>query len=65
MLVCSVLRIQVFMKQSHREVVKCPREFAQHGLNTIRSRHTCAHRVDELLAIDAELRHPATREVAV
>jgi spore maturation protein CgeB len=26
------------------------------GLETIRSRHTCAHRVDELLAIDAELR---------
>jgi spore maturation protein CgeB len=25
------------------------------GLETIRSRHTCAHRVDELLAIDAEL----------
>jgi spore maturation protein CgeB len=26
------------------------------GLETIRARHTCAHRVDELLAIDAELR---------
>jgi spore maturation protein CgeB len=28
---------------------------AQHGLRTIRTRHTCAHRVDELLAIAAEL----------
>ena len=27
----------------------------QHGLRTIRSRHTCAHRVDELLAIVASL----------
>jgi spore maturation protein CgeB len=26
-----------------------------HGLHTIRSRHTCAHRVDELLAIVADL----------
>jgi spore maturation protein CgeB len=29
--------------------------FAEHGLATIRARHTCAHRVDELLAICAEL----------
>jgi spore maturation protein CgeB len=28
---------------------------ASHGLETIRARHTCAHRVDELLAICAEL----------
>jgi len=28
----------------------------QSGLETIRARHTCGHRVDELLAIDAELR---------
>jgi spore maturation protein CgeB len=27
------------------------RALARHGLSTIRSRHTCAHRVDELLAI--------------
>jgi spore maturation protein CgeB len=27
----------------------------EHGLETIRARHTCAHRVDELLAIQAEL----------
>jgi spore maturation protein CgeB len=28
---------------------------AQHGLRTIHTRHTCAHRVDELLAVAAEL----------
>lgn len=32
------------------------RELAEHGLATIRSRHTCAHRVDELLAIYEEVR---------
>jgi spore maturation protein CgeB len=31
------------------------RALAEHGLGTIRSRHTCAHRVDELLAIHAAL----------
>ncbi len=30
-------------------------EIARHGLATIRARHTCAHRVDELLAIYDEL----------
>jgi spore maturation protein CgeB len=30
-------------------------ELAEHGLKTILRRHTCAHRVDELLAIYAEL----------
>jgi spore maturation protein CgeB len=30
-------------------------EIAAHGLATIRARHTCAHRVDELLAIYREL----------
>jgi spore maturation protein CgeB len=30
-----------------------------HGLKTILSRHTCAHRVDELLAIVDEIRHEA------
>jgi spore maturation protein CgeB len=33
------------------------------GLETIRARHTCAHRVDELLAIDAELRGSRRLEV--
>ena len=30
----------------------------QHGLETIRARHTCAHRADELLAVLAVLRSP-------
>ncbi|ULB10534.1 glycosyltransferase [Cereibacter azotoformans] len=38
---------------------------AEHGLATIRSRHTCRHRVDELLAIVNRLGFPAaTAEVA-
>lgn len=32
------------------------REIAGHGLSTIHARHTCAHRVDELLGIYSELR---------
>jgi spore maturation protein CgeB len=39
------------------------RELADHGRRTVLARHTCAHRVDELLAIDAELR--AGKAVAV
>ena len=31
-------------------------ELAKNGLETIRSRHTCAHRVDELMAIVSELK---------
>jgi len=31
------------------------RHLAQHGRRTILARHTCAHRVDELLAVAAEL----------
>ena len=31
------------------------RALSEHGLRTIRARHTCAHRVDELLGIYAEL----------
>jgi spore maturation protein CgeB len=34
------------------------------GLETIRARHTCAHRVDDLLAIDTELRGMPLEEVA-
>jgi len=33
---------------------------AAHGLATIRARHTCAHRVDELLAILSSLDAPIT-----
>ena len=43
----------------HLRAVLSDRELAaglaRNGLETIRSRHTCAHRVDELLAIAAEL----------
>jgi spore maturation protein CgeB len=31
------------------------RELAEHGLRTVQERHTCAHRVDELLGIYGEL----------
>jgi spore maturation protein CgeB len=37
-----------------REVLSNPtlaRSLAEQGLETIRSRHTCAHRVDQLLSI--------------
>jgi spore maturation protein CgeB len=42
------------------------RSLAERGLETIRARHTCAHRVDELLAIVDELRptEPQAREAA-
>ena len=46
------------MKQLIRKVLSHPSfasDLATHGLNTITERHTCAHRVDELLAIYAEL----------
>jgi spore maturation protein CgeB len=36
---------------------------ADQARRTILARHTCAHRVDELLAIDAELRQTAAKEV--
>jgi len=36
---------------------------ARHGLATIRARHTCAHRVDELMAIVQQLNGEPTREV--
>jgi spore maturation protein CgeB len=55
------------MREAMRAIVEYP-ELAERlrasGLETIRSRHTCAHRVDELLAIDAELRGEAVTEVA-
>ena len=35
---------------------------ARHGLGTIRARHTCAHRVDELLDIVASLTSTSTEE---
>jgi spore maturation protein CgeB len=45
-----------------RAVLRDPglaRELARSGLARIRSRHTCAHRVDELMAIHAALAQPA------
>lgn len=47
------------MKRRLRDVLGDPdlaRHLSEHGRRTILERHTCAHRVDELLAIDAELR---------
>lgn len=47
------------MQQNLRELLHEPdlrESLAANGLETIRKRHTCAHRVDELLAIDAQLR---------
>jgi spore maturation protein CgeB len=34
---------------------KMARDFSEHGLQTILARHTCAHRVDELMSIVSEL----------
>lgn len=36
----------------------CARALREHGLRTIRARHTCAHRVDELLDVVARLGAP-------
>jgi spore maturation protein CgeB len=47
------------MKRRLRDVLNDPdlaRHLSERGRRTILERHTCAHRVDELLAIDAELR---------
>ena len=46
------------MRRQLRRVLDDPalaRELAEHGRRTILARHTCAHRVDELLDIAAEL----------
>jgi spore maturation protein CgeB len=54
------------MKKTLRALAGSPakrKALADHGLATIRRRHTCAHRVDELLAIHAEVR-TAQRPVA-
>jgi spore maturation protein CgeB len=47
------------MRQALRAVLNesgLAEELAAHGLRTIRERHTCGHRVDELLAICASIR---------
>jgi spore maturation protein CgeB len=40
------------------------RRLAAHGLKTIRARHTCSHRVDELLAIHARIRAELDQKVS-
>ena len=40
-------------------------ELSSHSFQTIRARHTCAHRVDELLAIYSDLKHPKGNTVTV
>ncbi len=58
------------MRRQLQELLANPeqaRELAAHGLATIRARHTCAHRVDELLEIAAELGlepTPSTTQIA-
>jgi len=39
-------------------------DLAKHGLETIQQRHTCAHRVDELLAIYEQVGNESKRMVA-
>ena len=55
------------MRVHMRSIVADPelrREVAAAGLRTVRSRHTCAHRVDELLAIHARLAGTLVEEPA-
>ncbi|MDB5315879.1 MAG: glycosyltransferase [Rhodospirillales bacterium] len=52
-------------KRHLRDLVGDPelrRRLAKNGLATIRARHSCAHRVDELMAIHAGLRMPVAQE---
>jgi spore maturation protein CgeB len=53
------------MREQLRAVLNDPelaRSLADHGLRTILARHTCAHRVDELLAVYSELQGTAQTE---
>jgi spore maturation protein CgeB len=55
------------MREAMQAILEFPELAAKlraSGLETIRARHTCAHRVDELLAIDDELQGAAEMEVA-
>jgi spore maturation protein CgeB len=47
-----------------REDAELRRSLVDSGLETIRSRHTCAHRADELLGIVGRLAAPVFRNVA-
>jgi spore maturation protein CgeB len=40
------------------------RRMAEHGLATIRARHTCAHRVDELLQVYEDVIAPVREVIA-
>jgi spore maturation protein CgeB len=63
-----VARDALEMRRHLRDVLGDPalaRSLVQHGLETIRTRHTCAHRVDELLAICDELGVDTAAEEAV
>ena len=63
-----VARTRHEMRRHLREVLndrELASSLAQHGLETIRTRHTCAHRVGELLAIAADLGADVTPEEAV
>ncbi len=56
------------MRQQLRAVLNDPalaRSLAEHGRRTILARHSCSHRVDELLAIHRELAAPAQQAEAV
>jgi spore maturation protein CgeB len=62
-----VARDGVEMKQQLQAVLHdadLARELSEHGLRTVLARHTCAHRVDELLGIYAELAPPQARTAA-
>ena len=55
------------MREAMQAILEYPElaeKLRRSGLETIRARHTCAHRVDELLAIDAELRGASELELA-
>jgi spore maturation protein CgeB len=62
-----VARDAAEMREQLRAVLDDPAlaaSLAGHGLRTILARHTCAHRVDELLGIYAELAPPRTQAAA-
>ena len=54
--------------QAHMDALRSDRDLraalTRHGLDTIRRRHTCAHRVDQLLAVVAEVQdiRPSAQE---
>ncbi|MDX6636202.1 MAG: hypothetical protein QOF06_2405 [Solirubrobacterales bacterium] len=61
-----IARDRAEMREAMQAIVEFPEfadELREHGLATVRAGNTCAHRGDELLAIDAELRG-ATLELA-